>query len=417
MNIALIAVAISTLVFQGEKAASKRAEKKDAGAPPAVYVIRAKHAETMGSATEHGVSIIVKDGKIVAMGPDVSVPEGAVQLEAEYVTPGLVDADSSAGRPGLGVEDTSEITPSFRAVENLDPTQRSFERLVKQGVTTIFAGPSNRNVVGGLGGVVKSAPASKPRVLNPSQIVKFAFGDEPQRGNFTLRGGFIRPSLHFRRPGSRPATVMEARMALFAAQRMAGKFGLVPPDFVPLVDLFEKEAPIRIHADSLTEIHSVLRVVREFGLRNVVIDGGEEAHRVTDELKSAGIRVVLHPFPIHPTGGVSGRGGNFDFGDERPAMDKLVRLAAAGIPVALSSYESPDDLITQARIAVRYGTPRELALRAVTRSAAEILGVDSAIGSIAVGKDADLVLWSGDPVEWTSSATAVLVDGQLAYRR
>ena len=124
---------------------------------------------------------------------------------------------------------------------------------------------------------------------------------------------------------------------------------------------------------------------------------------------------MIGPNCVDPTGGRDGRGRSIDYGDVSPAMDLLARVEAAGIPVALSANGArpDDDLVSQMRTAVRYGASKDTALKAVTTGAAEILGIADRAGSIAAGRDADLVLWSGDPFELTSRITNVLVDGRL----
>jgi imidazolonepropionase-like amidohydrolase len=393
-------------------AAPAGSNAKDPVAAPA-YVIKAKRIHLSPGNVVENAAILVQDGKIAAIGATVDAPSGASTLAANEITAGLIDANESEGERGLGIEDSAEITPNYRAVASLESDHPAFARLAKEGVTAAFVAPSNRNVVGGLASVVKTMPAGAPRVVVADAALKVAFGDEPIFGNFTPRGTGIPQNFHVRRPGSRPGVVMEMRTAFDKAQRMVGKMGLVPEGWKPLVDVFEANFPVRAHAYYLVDLRAALRVAKEYGLKNLTIDGAFEAHRCLPELKAAGVKLVIGPHAVDPTGGRDGRGRPIDYGDVDPAMDLLARVDAAGIPVALSAHGAPpeDDLVSQMRTAVRYGASRDAALRAVTTGAAEILGIADRAGSIAVGRDADLVLWGGDPFELTTRVVAVLVDG------
>jgi imidazolonepropionase-like amidohydrolase len=406
-------IVMTTAAFAAQEKAAPGARK-----PPSAYLVKAKRIHTRPGSVIENASILVQDGKIAAIGPDIALPSGNTEVyEGAEITAGLIEANSTAGQRFEGVEDSSEITPSFSALANLDWSSVEFERLVKSGVTTIFAAPTNLNVVGGVASIVKTAPRGNPRAVRPAAAVKIAFGDEPTFGNFTPRGFGIPQNFHVRRPGSRPGTVMEMRMAFTKARSMVGKLGIVPPDMKPLVDVFEANFPLRARAWDLNELRSALRVAAEFDVK-LTIDGAAEAHRCLPALKAAGVKLVIGPHAVNPMAGVDGRGRRIDFGDIRPAQDLLARVVAAGIPVALSANGAPvpDDLASQMRIAVRYGATPEAALAAVTTGAAEILGIADSAGTLAVGRDADLVLWSASPFDLTAKPLVVLVDGVPAAR-
>ncbi|MFN0205962.1 MAG: amidohydrolase family protein [Planctomycetota bacterium] len=419
---ALILSCFISFVPQAEtkpKASGEVKTKPSAQKEGGTFALRAKHVYTAkGGIIENGI-VIISGGKIVAIGPDLPIPAGATEVSAECITPGLIDANASGGEQFGAIEDSSEINPNFRIADNIDAEDPAFVRLSRSGVTTGFFAPENRSVIGGLAAIVKTTPGLSPIIINPEAALKGAFGADPTLGNFTPRGFGLPNNFRVRRPGSRPATVLEIRLALIQAQKMVGKLGIVPPDFKPLVDVFEMEKQVRFHAYYLVELRSALRVIREFGLKHVTIDGAADAYHCADEIKAAGVNIVLHPFAREPLGGRNGLGRGIDYGDEKPAQDVLARLAAAGIPVALSAHGAAveDDLAQQMRFAVRYGATRDLALRSVTLSAAEILGIQDRVGSIETGKDADLVLWSGDPFEFTSAPTQVFINGTPVWKR
>ncbi len=412
------ALALLALGIPGASAPIPQDAAKPAAPAETVFVIRAKRVLPVAGPAMEDAVVVVKNGRITAIGRGVDVPGGATELQAEVVTPGLVESNLAAGIRGMGVENAFEVTPDFRAVDNLDPAATDFERLVRGGVTSAFAAPRDWNVVGGLAGIVKTAPAGRPRVVNGAAALKLAVGEEPSSGNFTPRGFGVPQSFRVRRPGSRPATVMEMRLAFFAVERARREGKALAPAQQPLADALDGKLPVRVHARNLVDLRAALRVAGEFGF-TVTVDDALEAHRYLPQLVAAKAKVVLGPMPRDLRGGVDGNGRRIDFTDERPVLDRLAVVSAAGLPVALSASGAPveDDLATQMRLAVRHGASRDVALRAVTAGAAEILGIGDRVGTLEVGRDADLVLWDGDPFELTSSPATVLVDGRISYQR
>ncbi|HKE01368.1 MAG TPA: hypothetical protein VKE69_10195, partial [Planctomycetota bacterium] len=351
-------------------------------------VVHAKRAHTLAGGVVEDGAVVIQGGKIAAVGRGVSEPSDAETIEGVVVTPGLVDANVSAGLRGIGVEDFEEVTPAFRAIDNLDTASPDFARLASQGVTTAFVAPENRNVVGGLAAIVKTAPSTGPRVLNPEASMKAAFGFRPTLGNFTPRFG-LPANFHVRRPSGRPATAMEMRLAFFEAERAKREGRALDPGQARLVEVLEKKLPLRVNARTVGDLRTALRFGAEFGLP-LTIDEAAEAHRLLPQLKAAGAKLVIGPTPVDPLG------TRWVFSpdsrlEEKPCLNLLTAVVDAGIPVALSAHGAPveDDLIAQARAAVRYGATREAALRAVTRSAAEILGVTDRVGTLEAGRDAD----------------------------
>ncbi|MBI3819207.1 MAG: amidohydrolase family protein [Planctomycetes bacterium] len=418
--ISIINLILASFLSVQDGAAStpaKSAQSKPAANPAATTIaIRAKRLHTMtGDVLADGV-VVVRDGKIAAVGANIDIPAGATTLDCEDLTPGLIDANCSVGQTGMANEDSSEITPSFRAVDDLDAAPDKFLTLLKSGVTTIFAPPGNRNVVGGLAAIVKTSRSDKVNIINPAWGIKFCLTQETMYGNYSVRGSGVPRDFHARRPQSRPGAVMELRIALNTAANWVGKLGIIPPNMKPLVDVFEANLPVRIHALNLGEMRNAMRVAKEFDLKDITIDGAIEAHRCLADIKALNVKIVLHPHSIDPMAGVDGNGGRLDYGDEHPAQDELARLVDAGVPVALSSYGGRENLATQMRIAHRYGATADVALNAVTRGAAELLKINDRVGTIATGKDADLVLWNGDPSEFTTAAKVVIVDGRVAWR-
>jgi imidazolonepropionase-like amidohydrolase len=160
-----------------------------------------------------------------------------------------------------------------------------------------------------------------------------------------------------------------------------------------------------IHAHRSHDIMNAIRLANEFEI-DVVLDGGAESYRVIDELKAAEIPVIIHPQLIRMYGEL-----------ENASFTTASKLADAGIPMAMQTgYESYVPkvrvLVFEAAQAAANGLGPHRALRACTIDAATLLGIDDRVGSLEVGKDADLALWDGDPFEWTTHCTGVIIDGQ-----
>ena len=165
------------------------------------------------------------------------------------------------------------------------------------------------------------------------------------------------------------------------------------------------ELPALVTAQRAADIASALRLAREFEFR-LVLDGAAEAYRLIDEIRDAGVPVILHPTMLRPRGDTR----NFSF-------ESLARLRKAGIPAALQSghenyVPKVRVVLLEAAMTLAYGASFEQALAAITLDAARILGVDHRVGSLEVGKDADLVFFDGDPFEYTSHVCAVIIEGQ-----
>ena len=387
-----------------------------------------------------GGTVLMVDGRIAAVGADVDIPAGAevVDVTGSVVMPGLVDAMSYYGIAG---EDMNEVptplTPELRIIEAFAPfgTFGSGEagairvrQLLSGGVTATYIGPGDATVVGGQGAVVKTAGARFDDL-----IVR-----EPAAIDITLGG---RPASTYREqsrsPSTRMAVVAQLRDLLVRAQEwMAGAgagsetgdaaAGNPAPrnlGMEALARLLNREVPARVQANATRDIRVAIELAEEFGFE-LVIDGGAGAHAMADELADRGIPVVLGPIS-HPY--ISGEEipdpGDYGGVDERNA----VWLNEAGVHVSLASFSrgfgsfgpgvAGQWLLIDASIAHGHGMSEADVLRAVTLSPAEVLGVADRLGSLEVGKDADVVVLDGDPLSIRTWATHVYVGGELVHER
>ncbi|MBI4563490.1 MAG: amidohydrolase family protein [Planctomycetes bacterium] len=345
--------------------------------------------------------MIVRNGKIDAVGSDVSIPEGAhvIDFGPSTLMPGLVDAGLTMWVDGEDNEEASEVTPGYRALDGLNAGARDFQRAVQTGVTTAFVAPGTRNVIGGLGVVLKMAGSSmRDRVLLEDAALKATIGSGPSRGNYPPRG---RPpgNVYARRPTTRMGVSWIFRKAFLDAQSAGTEADGV------LARALRKQLPVRIAASRAMDIESAIYLADEFGLA-VSFEEAEEAYRAIDLLVSRKIPVALRP-TFQPSGLMSADGSEIRY-------DTFAALAAAGVPTALlaGGPGEGESLLRMAAFAVRYGASRAQALRAITRTPADMLGVGDRVGSIQPGKDADFLVLTGDPLDPTSRVERVFIGGR-----
>ncbi|MBL8899330.1 MAG: amidohydrolase family protein [Planctomycetes bacterium] len=369
-------------------------------------------------------AVLVKDGKILAVGTGLVAANAKVRDFGAHavVTPGLIEANAEIESIDRA-EEGAEITPRLRLADGLDPESRAWAGLRRNGVTSAFLSPGGRAVISGRGAVVKTMPTADERwILDPAGALKATMGQEPSGGNIVPRFG--RPnSIFYRRPTTRMGVTWEFRKAfsdaqLYAAARSAG--GPLDPDAQVLADLMASKGEIRMRARLLQDIRTAIRLAEEFGLR-LVIEEGIESFRSPEEILAAKAKLIYGPTLFEPAGIVFGFG--FATGSvrqqetDRNYLATPARLHASGVEFALGSadYAATDrGLAHQAAIAVHFGLPREVALRACTVVPAMWLGIEKRVGTLEVGKDADLVVWSGEPFELATRPVAVMVDGVFA---
>ncbi len=378
--------------------------------PQEPLAIRGKVVLTMtGAPLANGV-VLVRDGKITAVGTaaQVDVPEGTRVLEANVVVPGLIDAHATVGLTGLynvphdqdQLEKSAPVQPELRALDAFHAKDELVGWVRSFGVTTVNTGHSPGALISGQTMVVKlHGRGADQDVVVPLAMVATSLADSGRAS-----GG--------KAPGTRAKSVAMLREELQKAREYAGKRQRdesTPIDLglEVMAKVIAGEVPLLVTAHRSHDILSALRVAEEFGIR-VVIDGAAEAYTVLPELAAAKVWVLPHPAMARTTG---------DLANGTMELPKL--LLEGKVPFALQTgYESyvPKTRVVlfEAGVAVGHGLLADAALRALTIDAARLLGVDARLGSLAVGKDADLALFDGDPFEYTTHCTGVVIDG-LAY--
>ena len=390
-------------------------------APAAAQVaVRAELLHTVaGEPLENAVVIAGAGGAIEWVGPaaEADIPGDIEVLEAAVVTPGLVDAHSVVGLSGAlnsnagqvrdqdQLDTSAPIQPELRAIDAYDATETLVEWVRSYGVTTLHTGHGPGALISGQTMIVK------PRGRNVDEAVV-----APVRMLAATLGRAV--SANFESPGTSSKGVAMLRAALIDAQayreqtRRAAAGGADASE-PPSRDLAQEalgrvldgELSLLVTANTATEIAAALRLQREFEF-DLVLDGAAESYLLLEEIRDAGVPVVVHP----PMSRV--RNGSFE---------TAARLAEAGIPFAIQTgfegyVPKTRVLLWEAAIAAANGLGRERALEAVTLGAARILGIDDRVGSIEVGKDADLALFDGDPFEYTTHVCGVVIESEVLSR-
>lgn len=365
--------------------------------------------------------VAIENGKIVAVGQSLSYSDAEVRdVTGMTVMPGIVDPhchigmwEDAMGFEGAdGNECTNPITPELRAIDAINPYDRCFEEAAAGGVTTCVTGPGSANVIGGQFVAIKTYGDSvDDMVLRFPVAVKAAFGENPKR---VYNGKNQTPS-------TRMATAALMRKALIEAQEYNEKLekGKADPEKMPernlgkeiLARVIRRELPMKIHAHRADDILTAIRICREFKLR-YTLDHCTEGYLITDKLKEA-LGEDCEGIIVGPL--LTDRSKielkNLSF--KAPKV-----LEQAGIEYAMMTDHpvTPEQYLPIcAAIAVREGASEEGALKAITINAAKITGIADRVGSIEVGKDADIAVFSGHPFDFRSRCVLTLVNGKVAH--
>ncbi len=380
-----------------------------AGAAPQagpVVIVRAGRIHTGTGQTIDRGTIVIEAGKISAvLAEGASVPPGGKVVDAsgEVVVPGLVEAHASLA--DLGLDAPESVAPEIRAIDGYD-FYASARRLLSGGVTTIYVTPGSKRLLSGTGAVLKTAgrnPAA--RTLAASHGLRVTLGEPPKN-----------PPPLFRPPVSPSAeNPLLPALRQYPASRM-GQFAALRRAAAEPGPLRDRSQPLMVAAANEDDLVKAVLLGEELGLR-IVLLGAQEAPSIADLLIERKIPVVYN------AGFAPGRRDLSDASrpglEARGSVEGAAALRGAGVRLALTAPEDGDlpDLLFIAAAAVRAGMAEQDALAAVTRVPAEILGVADRVGSIAPGRDADLVFLSGEPAASSTVVRRVLVDGEEVFAR
>ncbi len=371
-----------------------------------VLAVRGATVHTAAGAPIPNATILVRDGKIAAVGRDVAVPPGARIYEAagKTVIPGMLDEHSHIGARSTDLNDRPMIIgPQHRFIDALDLDDPAWKIAVSGGVTTVITGPGSGENVSGQAVVIKTFGDSLPRrIVNERGGMKFAMG--PKRND-------AYPSTAMGVAANLRQYLIRTQEYLAAAKRWEdGDRKGTPPardlGYEAMGEVLTKRQRVRAHVHSATDVMTLLRLKDEFGF-DLTLHHSTEAYKVASEIARRGVTAVL--LPLGPRIGVT-----------EDAMAGPAILWKAGVKIALHTDHPVIDqkwLRLCAALAMRYGLPEEEALKAVTINTAQMARVADRVGSIEVGKDADFVVMNGPWYEPRTRVELVFGDGRLVYDR
>ena len=351
-----------------------------------------------GDPIENGV-VLIRDGNIERVG-SFDVPSGYEVMEAAVVTPGLVDAHTVVGLAGYlnqphdqdQVERSSPIQPELRAIDAYNPREVLVDWVRGFGVTTMHTGHGPGILVSGQTMIVKTKGNDvQEAVVDPAAMIAVTLGNGARASSGS--------------PGTRSKMIAMLRGELLKAQNYDPEKGtdLRMAAFKAVLD---GEMRMLITVERSHDILTTLRLAEEFDI-DIVLDSAAEAYLVTDQIKAAGVPVITMPTMARHGGELA-----------TATLEAGMHLRDAGIPFALQSgFEAyvPKTrvILFEAAMAAANGLSFEEALATITIDAARILGIDDRVGSLEVGKDADIAMYNGDPFEYTSHAIGVIIDGEV----
>ena len=366
-------------------------------------------------------TILVRDGKIAEVGASVSVPSGTEVVDASgcWVLPGFIEAHGHVGTSeeaeGWAGQDTNEltepVTAQVRAIDAINPADLGFRDAIGGGVLAVNVNPGSGNPIGGQTVALKCwGRTVDEMVLRQPSGMKSALGENPKRVYGEQK----------KTPSTRLGTAAVIRGALVDAANYQARLEAEqakpeaerkPVDrdlkLEALGRVLRREIPWRQHCHRADDIATAMRIAEEFGY-DLVIDHGTEAHLLADLIAAKGIPVIIGPlFTSRSKVELRNR-----------SLANPGRLARAGVTIAITTDHPVVPihfLVHQASLAVKEGLDRVSALRALTINPARIIGVADRLGSIEVGKDADLAIWSGDPLDVVSRVQRAFVDGVEIY--
>jgi imidazolonepropionase-like amidohydrolase len=368
-----------------------------------------------------GGTVLIEDGRIVAVGSDVTVPQGVRVIDAagSWVLPGFIEAHGHLGvheeGEGWAGQDTNEmtepVTAQVRALDAINPADLGFRDAITGGVLAVNVNPGSGNPIGGQTVALKCWGRTVDEMLlrEPSGL-KSALGENPKRVYGEQK----------KTPSTRLGTAAVIRGAFVDAANYLQRIDVqqrkpegerTPVDrdlkLEALGKVLRREIPWRQHCHRADDIATAMRIADEFGY-DLVIDHGTEAHLLADIIAAKDIPVIIGPlFTSRSKVELRNR-----------SLANPGRLAQAGVTIAITTDHPVvpvNFLAYQAALSVKEGLDHETALQALTINPARIAGIDDRLGSIEAGKDADLVIWSGDPLNVLSRVERALIDGTEVY--
>ena len=370
----------------------------------------------VGDEIENG-SLLLDQGKIAAIGTKLPVPPEAEVIDAQgrLVTPGCIDAHCHVGLDNEAMnwegadfnEMVDPITPQMRAIDSINPLDEGLADAVQGGVTTVCTGPGSANVVGGTFAVIKLYGKRVDKmILKDPAAMKCAFGENP-KGCYGKNGS--------KAPMTRMGTAALLRELLFKARRyrddkLSGKEPAFDMKLEAMLPVMAGEIPLKCHCHRADDILTAVRIAKEFGLR-ATLDHCTDGELIADELAEEDFPVFIGPSLGHKS--------KIELKNKSFTTPGVLNRAGLTVSIITDAPVIPLRYLPMcAGLAVNSGLDKAEAWKAITINPAVSLGVADRVGSLEPGKDADVVIWTADPLsEIGGEAWCTIIDGRVVYHR
>jgi imidazolonepropionase-like amidohydrolase len=383
-----------------------------------MLLIKNGHIKPMvGAELPCGDVLIGDDGKILSVAEQIAAPENCPVLDAQgrLVTPGCIDAHCHIGLDNEAVgwegmdynEIVDPLTPQMRAIDSIYPQDESFANAIQGGVTTACTGPGSANVVGGTFAVIKLyGNRVDNMILKDAVAMKCAFGENPKR--CYGQGGK-------KAPMTRMGVAALLRELLFKTRRYmedkaAGKNPGFDMKLEAMIPVLEGKLPLKAHAHRADDILTSIRIAKEFGVK-LTLDHCTDGAVIADELAKEG-----YPAFVGPSLGSKTK---VELTNKSFATANALHSAGVHVSIITDAPVIPLQYLPMcAGLAADAGLNKEEAWRAITINPAIALGIADRVGSLETGKDADIVIWSADPITTLGAAACVtIIDGKVVYQK
>ena len=358
--------------------------------------------------------ILVDEGKIVKVAAEIAAEEGVEVIDAEglSVYPGFIDAHSHIGLDGYGIgyegmdynEMNDIVSPQLRGLDGVKAMDPAFAQAARAGVTSVCVGPGSANVLGGTFTTIKTVgKRSDDMVIRDAVAMKCAFGENPKR------------CYREKSDTTRMTTAFKLREALAKAKEYMEKKEAAGDDLSKrpaldmkceaLIPVLKGEMPLKAHAHATDDLFTALRIAKEFGVK-ITLEHVTEGHLIADELAKENV-----PLAVGPT---LTSASKFELRNKSWVTPGILAKAGCQVSIITDSPVIPQEYLPLcAGLAVQAGMEPFAALQAITINAAKHAGIADRVGSLEVGKDADIVITDGCPFEVSTKVEWVLIDGQV----
>ena len=372
---------------------------------------------TMAGKTLENGEILIKNGKILEVGENLNYDgEEVIDVKGAWVLPGMIDAHCHVGifEENMGFEGsdgnemTNPITPELRAIDGINPFDRSFKDAREAGITTVVTGPGSANVIGGQFVALKTyGTVIDNMILKEPVAMKIAFGENPKR---VYNGKGKAPMTRMATAALLRETLLETKNYIEKKENSEKKdeFFEKKLKYQALIPVIKKEIPLKAHAHRADDILTAIRIAKEFDV-NLTLDHCTEGHLIANAIKESGKNAIVGP-TMTTNSKIELTNKTF----ETPNI-----LTEEGVKVAIMTDHPVipiQYLPVCASLAMKEGLDFEDALKSITINAAEIVGISDNVGSIEKGKDADITILSGSPFELLTKTLYTIIDGKIVYK-